>query len=227
MNESTGEDKTVDQLDEAPKSSPMNESIGGGKPVDQPAQTPKPSPASRSITALLLEERAPFVLAALLAFVSWTVTHVVDTILKAPIVKYEQINEDGQVHFDLTNISDTLFKDLQISVLLRRGIATEVETNVMPHLPMIVDKLKEPLVSSDSVIFTIAELHPGWRIRLTLRVQPETVLGIGFKGHDAALRLEPGSLATRLVENETPVLIALASGAIVLIGWYLALLARG
>jgi hypothetical protein len=178
---------------------------------------------------MLNREKLPYLLAALLGFVTWTLTRAVDRIVEAPLLKYivsdRQTSAGRVATYEVENISTQLFKSIQVVVFLENSVGAFAGLPALvPELPMMVDRDTPPTLAPDSATFVLPELHPGWRFQIRAGLSADAAPGLGVRSPNAAIRLVQGSFRTWLVENELWILLALSvAGIILVIGYLLAI----
>jgi hypothetical protein len=123
---------------------------------------------SNSLKKLLLAENAPYLLSLLFICLGWTITYLIDKTDKLPVVEYDYNQEKTDTSlmhkYTITNISNTLFKDLSLSFI-----------NINSSGSKIINVRENPiepttLLTSNSVL---SELN--WKIPI-LNFQPRSIV---------------------------------------------------
>jgi hypothetical protein len=169
--------------------------------------------------SLFRDEKVPFFLAALLGFLAWSLMRVVDRITAAPLIAYSESDPgqgQRQVSFDVHNISGTMFKDIQLTVLLTDSKGEFLgRPEIIAELPMTLAN-NPPAPATDSVSFHLAELQPGWKFRIQATVTADASPELAFASPSQPAQLVQTSWRTYLVEHEVNILLVLAAGATLL-----------
>lgn len=96
------------------------------------------------IANLIKLDKIPYLLTVLFLLLGWSVSHIADRLLSAPIVEYhydEAIKGDVKtVEYTINNISyDKLYKNLRFSILSTPDTCID-KVEVFPVPPMLLEK---------------------------------------------------------------------------------------
>lgn len=180
---------------------------------------------------MLNRENAPFLFTILLGLVAWTATKAIDRVVSTPLLKYElaEARRDGhrEVSVLFTNVSNVLFKDLDVTLLVQDSVGSIEGTPVFSaELPMLVNQRLEPELANDSATFKVPQLHPGGRFKIAARVSDDAVPLIGVNSTAGPISPTSPSLSTWVVEHQILILVSLSLIGLAVAGVYLFVLAK-
>jgi len=167
------------------------------------------------LSVILKSENMPFFITAIIAILGWSLTHIVDRLIKSPIIEYKIIEriEGKQIKsvYQFTNITrDRLFKNIEFQLLLDNPstgnffIEDECFLQIPPPLN-IKGKEKKGLSYFN---FRVDALHPNCSIRAVVKISGDnkpTVHFITYENKDnktQPIMLVSNSFDTYLIKNE-------------------------
>jgi hypothetical protein len=169
-----------------------------------------------SLANVLKRENFPYLLTIMFAVVAWGITHIVDSLLKAPILEYNVAKQargkNTTFEYSFTNISRTKqFQDLEISFVLssNEGLEFLQDSCKIKWIPPL--KHGEPAVKEkDTFKFTIPQFHPNCRIKVVMTVSGKGEPTLHYKSNKPeSVLLEKGSIYTFIAKNERGIIIIL------------------
>lgn len=183
---------------------------------------------------ILKTEKFPYLLTILFALIGWSLTHSVDRLINSPIIEYKLKKEcsgNGRklVSYEITNISrDRLFENIEFKLLCKRGCKGKF-LQAKLKLPPPMDISEEVEMDDDYVKFSIPELHPDWKLLLTVEMSEDFNPTLHFSSKKSAndnkpIRLLRSSFETYLIKHELKIIIGLIVFWSLLIILYLVLI---
>jgi hypothetical protein len=162
---------------------------------------------------ILSREKVPYLLTIIFAVAAWGATHIVDGLLKSPLIEYSIFQYyDGKktrLEYTLTNVSRSKsFKNLTLEFLLPANGQSEFIENscaVEHFAPLSV--ADEPILHKDTFQYTIGQFHPNGKMRIILEItgKQQPTLHHSSKNGQPVL-LSRASKYTWLARNEQTVI---------------------
>jgi len=174
-------------------------------------------------------DKIPYLLTVLFLLLGWSVSHIADRLLSAPIVEYsykESIHGDiDNVEYTINNISyDKLYKKIIFSILPSAGTNINIDTvEVKPVPPMVLEN--EPQFTNDCINIEIPEFHPGTSIKILFELPKGSKHNLHFSSDNTAIKLVKSCLMTLVVKHELTILLAMVALWLILIITYFAFIA--
>ena len=167
----------------------------------------------------------PFLVTILFAVVGWSITHIVDRAIDAPLIMYEEQFRDAACPKVYSITVRNLSRDRNFAGLVITFIGASQKDRF--ENPMSVADFPAgdaiEVITSGGVSFTFPALQPGWRVELSAEYLGDGRPQFRVEESPSALELAEKGWRTWLVQNEITLLIAIAALATLVIVFWLAL----
>ena len=175
--------------------------------------------------AHLNKKEIPYLITILVAIVGWSITHVADRVLNAPVVEYSTkidiATDPRTVRVTILNLSNKAFLNLRFELQGKTVKACNIPMSFEP--PAWASDLP-PDEGTDGVSFVVSQLQPNWKVTMcgvyTDGKEPLFVLKDGGQGQPIELR-QP-DFATWILKHEAELMSVLAAiGFLGIVAWIL------
>jgi len=113
------------------------------------------------------KKEVPYLITILVAIAGWSITHVADRVLKAPVVEYstkiDTTTDPRTIRVTILNLSNKAFFNLRFELQGKTVKACNIPMGFEP--PAWASNLP-PDEGTDGVSFTISQLQPNWRLTM-------------------------------------------------------------
>lgn len=191
-------------------------------------------------------DKAPFILAILLALIGWSMTHIVDRSLEDPIIEYsikkkEVIENQMNLTYTLQNISrNKMFRYIEFIFKLSSSsnakfVEADCHITVCPPLEI----KEEPESGIDVYKILVKEFHPNCDFSVDLVISDKSIPALVIQTYASdphleydkqpgtqAIRLVKKNIETYLIKNETKIFVIFLLICILLSFIYMVCLSR-
>lgn len=165
--------------------------------------------------ARLRRKEVPYLVVISVAIAGWSITHVADRVLNAPVVEYsteiDATTDPRTIRVTILNLSNKAFRDLKFEL---QGVSVNACETPMSFEPPAWASVGIPKQGTDAVGFEVSQLQPNWKVTMCGVYRgggKEPFFVLKDVGQVQSIELRQPDCATRILKHEAKLMLALAA----------------